>query len=601
MPQHLMPCPFLSHNDATRSRGGPPRRMTTNAMTLLIQAAAIDHAYGGNDVLREATFEIRQGDRLALIGANGSGKSTLFRLLAGEFPPQRGTLTLARGIRVGLLRQEPEFAPGETVRESIALAAGDPAALEARARELEAAMGEAESDDALTAIMDAYALVLERLDGDGAGTEKGVSVLAGLGFPRERWDLPIARLSGGEKKLVGLTRLLVDEPDVLLLDEPDNHLDFAAKAWLEEFVREHRGAVAVISHDRYFIDRTANRIFELEFGQITGYSGTYAAYVDEKRSRLERGAQLRELQEREFRKLKASAEQLTQWARQNPKFAARAENMRRKLADERERLEKTPVPALNPRQIDVDFQSERGSSLVLEARALEKSYGEHVVFEPFDLEIRHGEAAGVVGANGAGKTTLFRIIRGEDLPSGGTLRLGPSVVLGYYAQEQETLDPGATPMEIVRKLKPMSEQGAIGFLNRYLFTRDDMLGRVGALSGGQRARLQIAALILQGANFLLLDEPTNNLDIASVERLEEALLDFLDEGQGSILTISHDRAFLDTVCSRIIELDSGSVRDYAGGFTWYDQHRGQGRELTIRPPAPPEPKRKGRRQKSHAM
>jgi ATP-binding cassette, subfamily F, member 3 len=220
-----------------------------------------------------------------------------------------------------------------------------------------------------------------------------------------------------------------------------------------------------------------------------------------------------------------------------------------------------------------------------------------VVLEPFDLEIRHGEAVGLVGANGSGKTTLFRIVRGEEPPSAGTLRLGPSVVVGYYAQEQETLDPTVTPMEVVRALKPMSEQAAIGFLNRYLFTRDDMLGRIGGLSGGQRARLQIAALILRGANFLLLDEPTNNLDIPSVERLEEALLAFLDEGQGTILTISHDRAFLDTVCGRIVELDDGVVRDYAGGFTWYDELGGKGRELTIRPPAPPPPPRRGRRDK----
>jgi ATP-binding cassette subfamily F protein 3 len=271
--------------------------------------------------------------------------------------------------------------------------------------------------------------------------------------------------------------------------------------------------------------------------------------------------------------------------------------MRRKLAEERERLESTPAPVLNPRQIDVAFAAERGSTLVLDAKGLAKSFGERVVLEPFDLEIRHGEAVGLVGANGSGKTTLFRIVRGEEPPSAGTLRLGPSVVVGYYAQEQETLDPTATPMEVVRALKPMTEQAAIGFLNRYLFTRDDMLGRIGGLSGGQRARLQIAALILRGANFLLLDEPTNNLDIPSVERLEEALLAFLDEGQGTILTISHDRAFLDTVCGRIVELDDGVVRDYAGGFTWYDEHRGRGRELTIRPPAPPPPPRRGRRDK----
>jgi ATP-binding cassette subfamily F protein 3 len=562
-------------------------------MTLLIQAANVTYAYGGNDVLTGATFEIRQGDRLALIGANGSGKSTLFRLMAGELPPQGGALTWARGTRVGFLTQEPRFDPGQTVHEAIALAAGDPAALEARARELERQMGEAADDDELTAIMDAYAAVLERLDGGGEGaTAEGV--LAGLGFPDADVDRPIDRLSGGEKKLVGLARLLTEDPDVLLLDEPDNHLDFGGKAWLEAYIRGHRGAVAVISHDRYFLDRTANRIFELEGGCIEGYPGNYAAYVAAKRAKLERGAQLRELQEREFRKLKASAEQLTQWARQNPKFASRAENMRRKMAEERERLESTPAPNLNPRQIDVAFTAERGSTLTLEAKALAKSFGERVVFEPFDLELFHGEAVGLVGANGSGKTTLFRIVRGEEQPSAGTFRLGPSTVAGYYAQEQETLDPASTPMETVRQLQPMSEQAAIGFLHRYLFTRDEMLGAIGGLSGGQRARLQIAVLILQGANLLLLDEPTNNLDIPSVERLEEALLAFLDEKRGTILTISHDRAFLDAICTRIVELDDGVVRDYPGGFSYFDGHRGQGRELTIRPPAAPEPKTKRR-------
>jgi ATP-binding cassette subfamily F protein 3 len=550
-------------------------------MTLLIQAANVVYAYGGHEVLRGAAFEVRAGDRLALIGANGSGKSTLFRLMAGRLHPQQGVLTLARGTRVGFLSQEPEFAPGQTVREAIALAAGDPAALETRASELEARMGEAASDDELTAIMDAYAETLARLDA-GGDAAKGARVLAGLGFPEAGADQPIGQLSGGEKKLVGLARLLVEEPDVLLLDEPDNHLDFAGKAWLEGYVREHRGAVAVISHDRYFIDRAVNRIFELEDGRVTGYPGNYAAYLETKRSKLERDAQLRELQEREFRKLKASAEQLTQWARQNPKFAPRAENMRRKLAEERARLEQTPAPNLNPRQIDVAFTAERGSTLALEAKGLAKSFGERVVLEPFDLEIRHGDAVGLVGANGSGKTTLFRMLLGEEQPSEGTVRRGPSTVVGYYAQEQETLDPAQTPLELVRNLQPLSEQAAIGVLTRYRFARDEMLGRIGALSGGQRARLQIAALILRGANLLLLDEPTNNLDIPSVQRLEEALLAFLDEGRGSILTISHDRAFLDTICRRIVELDDGIVREYPGGFTWYDEHRPHGKALTIR-------------------
>jgi ATP-binding cassette subfamily F protein 3 len=233
---------------------------------------------------------------------------------------------------------------------------------------------------------------------------------------------------------------------------------------------------------------------------------------------------------------------------------------------------------LNRRQIEVDFTTSRGSTLVLEAKGLAKSYGEREVFKPFDLAIRHGEAIGLVGPNGAGKTTLFKLILGQERPSAGTVRLGPSIVAGYYAQEQETLDPAATPMDFVRKLKPYSEQQAISFLNGLMFDRTDALNKIGNLSGGERARLQIGALILGGANFLLLDEPTNNLDISSTEILEAALLDF----EGSILTISHDRYFLDKLCTRTVELRDGIVRDFPGGYTEFHENRSIGVESTVK-------------------
>ncbi len=552
-------------------------------MTLLIQAASIRHAHGGNQIFEDTSFEVREGDRVALIGANGAGKSTLFKIMAKLIEPNGGAVTHRRGLTVGYLSQEPALSPEITIREAVALAAGDPATLETRLRDLETQMAVALDDAMLTVVMDEYSATLARLETGAAYAHEatGAVVLAGLRIPESRWDSPVGVLSGGEKKLVGLAQLLVSEPDVLLLDEPDNHLDLDAKHWLEGYVRAHKGAVAVITHDRYFIDRAVNRIFELEDGQIESYPANYTAFLQLKRERLERAAQLRDLQEREFKKLKASAEQLTQWARQNPKFASRAENQRRKLEEERERLEKTPAPVLRRRQIEVDFETERGSTLVLEAKALAKSFGPREIFKPFDLSIRHGEVAGLVGPNGAGKTTLFRMILGLEPASAGTLRMGQSVVVGYYAQQQETLDPSLTPLELVRKLKPYTEQQAISFLSTLLFDRTDSLNRIGNLSGGEKARLQIGSLILGGANFLLLDEPTNNLDIGSTEILEAALLDF----PGAILTISHDRYFLDKLCTRTIEVRDGLVRDYPGGFGYYEANPDKGTVLTKLPAA----------------
>jgi ATP-binding cassette, subfamily F, member 3 len=549
-------------------------------MTVLVQAAEVDYAHGGNQIFNNVNFEVRDGDRLALIGENGAGKSTLFRLMARELQPHAGAVTHKRNLTIGYLSQHSTIDPDLTVHDAVALAAGDASALDAQLRDLEQQMTEPLDDDELTRVLEEYSVALERMESATGGDVEGrmEKILLGLGMPIERWSTPVGRLSGGEKKLVALAQFLIEEPDLLLLDEPDNHLDESGKAWLEEYLRARRGSVAIISHDRYFIDRVANRIFELEDGRITGYPGNYSAYLTEKRARLERDEALYELKQREIKKLKASAEQLTEWARQNPKFAARAGNRRRILEIEQEKLDKTPTPILDRRRIGVDFSAERGSSLVLDIKGLAKSYGQREVFQPFDLTLMHGERVGIVGPNGAGKTTLFKLIMGREQPTSGSLRIGPTINVGYYAQEQETLDPNLTPLELVRKTKAMTEQGAISFLVGLLLDRNDALNKIGNLSGGERARLQLAVLILQGANFLLLDEPTNNLDIPSIEVLEAALQDF----RGSILTISHDRYFLDTICERTIELDNGVVRDYPGGFSYYNGRRGRGQELTVR-------------------
>jgi ATP-binding cassette subfamily F protein 3 len=568
-------------------------------MARLIQAANIRYAHGGNQIFEDVSFVLQEGQRAALIGDNGTGKSTLFRLLTKELVPQGGAVTHQRGLSIGHLRQESALDPARTVREIVATAAGDPDALEFRLLEIEEQLAQPLDDDTMASVVDEYNGVLERLD-----TVRNIDheaalqdVLGGLRFPEHRWDQHIGELSGGERKLVDVARFLLDQPDVLLLDEPDNHFDVEAKAWLETWLStRYTGAVCLISHDRYMTDRIANQIFELEDGRIRQYPGNYSAYLEMRQARLERDAELRELQEREFKKLKASAEQLTQWARQNPKFASRAENQRRKMAEERARLDATPAPVLNRRSIEVAFDTERGSTDVLVADRLSKRFGEREVFRPFDLLLRHGDRAGLMGPNGAGKTTLVRMVLGEELPSGGTLRLGPSVTVGYYAQQHETLDLNATPIDTVRKVKPLTEQQALSFLVGMLFDRNDTMNPIGNLSGGERARLQIALLMLSGANLLVLDEPTNNLDMRSVEELEAALLEF----PGTILTISHDRYFLDKICTRIIEVNNGVVKDFPGGYSYYLANGDKGTPLTRgvpRLPAPePAPRKKGKRE-----
>ena len=547
-------------------------------MSILLQASDVSYAHGGNQIFTDISFELKEGDRAALIGENGSGKSTLFRLLARVMPPDSGAVTHKRGVTIGYLTQEPDLDPDTKVGDILAAAAGDPDAMERELDALGRRLAEPLDDDEMTAVLDAQAALLAKLD-DALASDSHNEVadtLAALGLSEQIQAQTFGVLSGGEKKLVALARFSMERPDVLLLDEPDNHLDADAKVWLERYLAAYAGAVAVISHDRFLIDKVANEIFELEDSAIHIYPGNYSRYRQLKGDRLQRASELRALQEREMKKLKESAEELTQWARQNPKFATRAENQRRKLAAERERLDATPVPIIDRKRIKVEFDSERGSTIVVHADGAAKRYGDRVILRPFDLVVRHGERVGIVGPNGAGKTTLFRLALGKEKADQGSIKLGMSISAGYYSQEHETLAPNSTPIDVVRRIKPLTEQQALSFLTGFKFDRDDTTNRVSALSGGERSRLQVACLILQGANLLLLDEPTNNLDIPSVEELEEALLDF----DGTIVAISHDRYFLEKICGRILQIDGGVVTDYPGNWDYYAANRDKGTKLT---------------------
>lgn len=562
---------------------------------LLIQAANISYAHGGNELFRDLSFTIKTGDRLALIGENGTGKSTLFRLLTRDLHPQGGGITHANGISIGYLRQESDLPAHQTVREVLSAAVGDVEAIELELLEIGERFADEMTDDEMSALLDRQAALLDRLDSlQGVDvTEQLQAVLGDVRIPDHRWDQPIGTLSGGERKLVDVARFLVHQPDVLLLDEPDNHFDVEARAWLEDWLNNRfTGAVCMISHDRYMIDTVANSIIELEDGRVRRYPGNYSAFVAEKRARIERELNLRELAEREYLKIKEASEDLTQWARQNPKFATRAEQMRNRVVAERARLDAEPWPQLQRREISISFETERGSTNVVTGSGVSIRFGDRLVLKPFDVLVRHGERVGIIGPNGAGKTSLLKCLTGELSPSTGTLGIGASIRMAWYDQLHDSLDPTAQPIELVRKAKALNEQQALGALVAMGFDRHDALNQVRSLSGGEQARLQIALMMLTGANLLVLDEPTNNLDLGSVEQLEEALLDY----EGTIITISHDRYFMDKVCNRILSIDDGVVREYPGGYTYAVSNPEKGTPLTLglRHPAAAPPSKKKR-------
>jgi ATP-binding cassette subfamily F protein 3 len=387
-------------------------------------------------------------------------------------------------------------------------------------------------------------------------------ILLGLGLAPADLDKPLGLLSGGQKKLVGLTRLLMSRPSVLLLDEPDNHLDLPAKKFLERLIQDYPGAVILVSHDRYLLDAVVTTIAELEDGHLTTFAGNYTEYILDKQERLARAEELYQIQQRSIDRMEMALKRYRLWVQVSDKFASRVHSMETRLA----KLERKERPVLEHRKMGLELSGWRGSNNVLELLQIRKVYSRPIL-EDISLLIRHGERVGLIGPNGTGKSVLLRLILGQEQPDAGDIKIGPSVKMGYYAQEHETLDFNMTLLNTICHAGNMSEANAVAFLLRYLFSYQQATQKIGQLSGGERSRLQLALLVLSGANFLLLDEPTNNLDIASAEVLENALVDFV----GTVLVISHDRYFLDRTVSRIALLENGKLTEYIGGYSDYAQ------------------------------
>ena len=541
---------------------------------IVISLSKVSKDYGGNPIFDEIDLEIFEGERIGLVGENGSGKSTLFKLIAGLDTPTEGIISRKRNLTIGYLSQEvdPEQSH-KSIFEAVSETSPELVTLVGTLQGLEAQMSDPEiaaDSDKMTAVLEKYGKAQERFDALGGYTleHRVEAVLTGLGFHPSEYQQEVGELSGGEKKLVNLARILLQMPDLLLLDEPDNHLDLDAKAWLEQYIQNYPGTVMIISHDRQVLNRAVKKIFELEDGKISEYFGNYSYFFEERQNRLLRQYEMYSVQQDELKRLEASFYQLREWARMNPKFAGRAESMAKRVERIKEQLIQRPV--LVRERIKVDLDADRSGKKVLEAKDLSKSLGGRVLFQPFDLTILYGERVGIVGANGSGKTTLLKTLMGMIPADSGSVKVGPSVVSGYYAQEQETLPFDQTPIEFIRRLKPVGESRAIAILRRLLFTYRDMHNPIRYLSGGEKSRLQLARLMLTEANFLLLDEPTNNLDTTSIEVMEEALQEF----DGTILTVSHDRYFLDKIVSKIVAIgEDGRVRLYPGNFSYYFEKR----------------------------
>jgi ATP-binding cassette, subfamily F, member 3 len=540
-------------------------------------------SHGGRTIFQALNWSIQEDEKIGLVGPNGVGKSTLLRTLAGLEQADGGTITLRRGTRVAYLAQEYAGTPEQSAMAELLASRADLAAIEQQLARLETQMG----DPQIVANMAALSKVLaehERLmasfeeKGGHMLHSRAEALLEQLGLERQSWQIPMARLSGGQRKLVGLARCLLAEPDILLLDEPDNHLDLERKAILERVIREFAGAVVIISHDRYLLDETVSQIVEIEplgagantqGARLLRWEGNYSAYVTQKQLALLKQQQDYVAQQKEIARLEAAVARFKLWASLvvNERHIKQARNKQRQI----DRMDKVDRPVLERRRMALQFHPLlRGGAKALELRKIDKTFGEHIVLLDAQATVMNGERVGIVGANGAGKSVLLKLILGEHNPDSGEIWIGPSIKPAYYAQEHETLNMTQTPIEALRDLRPMYEGEAVAKLGRFLIPYAAASQPIARLSGGEKSRVQLARLMLSGANCLLLDEPTNNLDIPSAEVLEAAL----DEFVGTVIVVSHDRYFLDRVADRIFEIVDGELRVYEGGYSYYREKKG---------------------------
>ncbi len=530
----------------------------------VLSVSNLTRAYGDTTVLAGVSFGVEPGEKLGLVGRNGVGKTTVLRLLAGLDHADGGAVSLRPGARAGYLAQIPDVSDGHTLWEEAAAAFAGLRQVEQRLADAEALMAspEVHGDDAkLASALEEYGRLRDRFETTGGFTYEAEirRTLAGLGFEEEQFEQPLASMSGGQRSRAALARLLLSGPDMLLLDEPTNHLDLDALEWLQGFLAQSRGALLLVSHDRYLLDAVTTRTLELEDGRIEDYPGNYSYYAAERVARRARQQELFERQQEEVEGLK-------DYIRRN--HASGGQNARQAKSREKRLAKIQPIAApKHARTLSFRLDApRRGPQLVLRARNLTKRFDEREVLRQVSFEIRRGEKVGMIGPNGTGKTTILRIAAGLEPATSGTVELGPGVRLGYFAQHaEEALDLDRTVLDEVLGSRPLSPEQVRTLLGRFLFSGETAYKRIGQLSGGERRRVALAKLVLDRPDVLLLDEPTTHLDLPSLEALEGALRAF----PGAMLLVSHDRYLLDHVASRLLVLGGGTVVEAAGPYHAY--------------------------------
>jgi len=530
---------------------------------ILLSLQGVQKSFGTNEVIRDASLVLQEGQRMGLVGVNGCGKSTLMKIIAGIESSDGGTITMQKGLRLGYLAQQGAVDVNRTALEELESVFEPVVQMEQQMRQLEVEMAECGADEMMLRRLgsqyDQLTREFERANGYGWKSQVQ-GVFAGLGFRKEQQSMKCGLLSGGERTRLSLGRMLLTEPDLLLLDEPTNHLDLKSIAWLEEYLKAYKGAVLLVSHDRYFMDHVCDRMCELLLGNTECYDGNYTEYMAQRAERFEIRMRAYEMQQKEIARQEAIIARYRQFNREK---SIRLAESREKRLDKIERLEKPKDESAIRFRFDT---RRRTGEDVLMVEELSKGFDGRTLFEHVKLHMRAGDRVALIGDNGVGKSTLFKCLIGELQPDTGSVRLGAGVDIGYYDQHQAGLHEHKTVLDEVwddfRRLDQTEVRGALGL---FLFTGDEVLMPISTLSGGEKGRVALTKLMLRKDNLLLLDEPTNHLDMDSREVLEDALAGF----PGTILAISHDRYFINRFATKVCVLEQGGVKEYLGNYDDY--------------------------------